>query len=315
MKKTSETIIFFGNERLATGVSTNAPTLQALVQAGYNVAAVVSHHEATQSRNARDLEIAKVAQQHKIPVLLPRRPLDVKEKLKAYKPTIGVLVAYGKIVPQSIIDLFPCGIVNIHPSLLPLHRGPTPIESVILEGAEQTGVSIMRLVKAMDAGPVFGQKIIPLSGKEDKQTLANTLLGEGRNILLELLPEIINGSATITPQDESKATFDSLLGKNDGALDWRKPAERLEREVRAFLEWPKSRSHLGDKEVVITKTHVVMSEVGAPGEVTVQGKELLISTGYGALAIDRLKPVGKQEMTVEAFLAGYGKTLQKSKPS
>ncbi|MGC1176964.1 MAG: methionyl-tRNA formyltransferase, partial [Candidatus Saccharimonadales bacterium] len=153
MKKTSKKIVFFGNERLATGVTTEVWTLRQLLEEGYVIAAVVVAQKNTgPSRSARPLEIVALAEKHHIPVLSPEKPADIAEKLQAFGADIGVLVAYGKIVPQSVIDIFPAGIVNIHPSLLPKHRGPTPIESAILNGDEETGVSLMKLTAQMDTG-------------------------------------------------------------------------------------------------------------------------------------------------------------------
>jgi len=304
MKKMSKKIVFFGNERLATGVQTSTPTLRALISAGYDIVAVVSNFEPGQSRSARGLEIKEVADENNIPLLLPSKLSAIKDQLREYDAQLGVLVAYGKIVPQSIIDIFPLGIVNIHPSLLPLHRGPTPIESVILEGAKKTGVSIMQLAKEMDAGPIFGQSELRLNGHETKQTLADDLLEIGKSMLLEILPSILDGSLMAIPQDESSATYDNLLTKEDGVIDWHKHAAQLEREVRAFIDWPKSRTTLGDKDIVITNATVI-DESGKPGTVMVKGKELIVCCGEKALKIDRLKPAGKNEMTAQAFLAGH----------
>ncbi len=305
----SETILFFGNERLATGVATSASTLEALVQAGYNIAAVVSNYETARSRKSRDLEIASVASKHNIPLLLPDKPSNISEQLKGYGAKIGVLVAYGKIVPQSIIDIFPHGIINIHPSLLPLHRGPTPIESVILEGADKTGVSIMQLSQAMDAGPVFGQSEVILHGDETKQAMANTLLDIGQTMLLELLPGIISGDVVAIPQDEAHATYGQLLSKSDGMIDWTKSAVQLEREIRAFLGWPQSRTTIAGKDVVITKARVT-DYSGKPGHIITEGKQLMICCSEDALYVERLKPAGKNEMTSEAFLAGHRHLLE-----
>ena len=176
MNETSKTtpnsgikVVFFGNERIATGVTTECPTLHKLIQNGFNVAAVVVHHEAKASRKQRVLEIADMAARYEIPVLSPSKPSDIIADLKKLQPTIGVLVAYGKIVPENIIDIFPAGIINIHPSLLPLHRGSTPIESVILGGERKTGVSLMRLAKKMDAGDVYAYSEYELAGNETKQ--------------------------------------------------------------------------------------------------------------------------------------------------
>lgn len=311
MTKTSATIVFFGNERLATGVTTQAPTLRTLIDAGYHIVCVVANQEEVHSANARELEIATVAREHQVPVLLPTRPTDIREQLQAYHADVGVLAAYGKIVPQSIIDIFPRGIVNVHPSLLPLHRGPTPIESAILEGASQTGVSIMQLVKEMDAGPIFAQKAIVLHGSETKQKLTDTLLQEGAALLLDVLPGILDGSLRPTPQKEENATYDNRLNKTEGVLDWQKPAVMLEREVRAFAHWPKSRATLAGKETVVTEAHVVPCS-DQPGSIRHTKKDLIIATAKDGLAIDRLKPAGKAEMTAAAFLAGYGRLLDKA---
>lgn len=306
MKTTSEAIVFFGNERLATGVKTTAPTLRALIKEGYNVAAVVSNYEQGISRSARELEIAKVAEEHNIPVLLPNKPMDIKDVLESYGAVAAVLVAYGRIVPEAIINIFPCGIINIHPSLLPRHRGPTPIESAILNNDIKTGVSIMSLSKAMDAGPVYGQSEVPLHN-ESKQELADKLLDIGSSMLVELLPGIIDGSVVALPQAESQASYDELINKEDGILDWNKPADQLEREIRAFIGWPQSRTNLGSKDIVITKASVAPDIPRAqPGHISIVDKHsLLIQTAQGSLSIERLKPAGKREMTVKEFLAGY----------
>jgi methionyl-tRNA formyltransferase len=301
MNKRSETILFFGNERLATGVHTSAQTLQALLKSGYQIAAVVANDEPSQSRNTRVLEVAEIAKVHNIPLLLPKKLLEIKEQLNAYQATAAVLVAYGRIIPQEIIDLFPKGIINIHPSLLPLHRGPTPIESAILAGDAKTGVSLMQLAKEMDAGPVFGQS-------ETKPELVENLLDIGQAMISELLPGILDGTTVAVPQDSTRATYDQLISKNDGVIDWQKPALQLEREVRAYLEWPKSRTTLGTTDVIITAATVV-DKVGTPGTIAIEDKQLIVHTSHQALQILQLKPAGKQEMAAEAFLAGYGKAL------
>jgi methionyl-tRNA formyltransferase len=309
MKKMSNRIVFFGNERRATGVNTTCPTLKALLDEGYDVVAVVSNFERGTSRSARSLEIAEVAEKHQIPLLLPDKPSEVANELRAYGAEVAVLVAYGKIVPQSVIDIFPRGIVNIHPSLLPLHRGPTPLESVILDGSSKTGVSLMQLAKAMDAGPVFGQSEVELKGDETKQELADRLLEIGSQMVVELLPGILDSSVVALPQDDSRATYDELLTKDQGLIDWDKPAKQLGREVRAYAEWPRSRATIGGKEVIVLEANVLDAK-GKPGAVSVtEEKQLLVATSEGSLIIERLKPAGKNEMTAKEFLTGYGQNL------
>ncbi len=300
------TIVFFGNERLATGVTTLCPTLHALIDSGYTVAAVVTDYKEVHSRSTRTLEIKNLADKHNIPVLLPRKPADIIEQLRSYDAAIGVLVAYGKIIPKSVIDLFPRGIINIHPSLLPLHRGPTPIESVLLSDERKTGVSIMQLSKAMDAGPVYAQQTFDPSldlAKASKQLLADTSLSMGGELLLKHLPAIIDGSLTPKPQNNSKATYDSLIQKSDGEIDWKKPAEKLEREIRAYAAWPGSRTVIAGKQVTVIEANVT-TEIGHPGSFAAKAGRLILHCAYGALEIKRLKPAGKPEMSAQAFLAG-----------
>lgn len=302
----SSRILFFGNERIATGVNTEVPTLQALIQAGYEVAAVVvAQNDPGKSRKARQLEIAAIAESHNIPVISPSKLSESVSDLASFKAEAAVLVAFGKIVPQTVIDIFPRGIINIHPSLLPKHRGPTPIESVILNGEGETGVSLMQLSAEMDAGPVFAQETILLNGRETKQQLADQLLGIGKDMLMNYLPQIIDGSLPPITQKESNATYDNRIGKVDGVLDFvGKNAEQLEREVRAFAGWPRSRAKIGTTEVVITQAHAADTN-GTPGTPLLDGTTLGIYASQGALVIDSLIPSGKKEMPTQAFLAGY----------
>lgn len=301
----SNKILFFGNERLATSVTTTAPTLQALLAAGYEITGVVvAQNESAQSRNARELEIVQIAAAHNIPVLSPAKLSDAKDEIAAHGADIGVLVAYGKLVPQDIIDLFPHGIINIHPSLLPRHRGPTPIESAILSGEPETGVSVMQLTSGMDAGPVYGQARLPLSGTETKQALADVLLTLGKGMVLELLPQILDGSLQPIAQDESQVTYDNLITKDVSTLDWQKPAVQLDREIRAYLGWPRSRTTLGTSEVIITAAHAEIGS-GRPGDMWIEDQRLGIYTSDGLLILEQLIPAGKSEMSGSAFLLGY----------
>ncbi len=310
MKKISKRIVFFGNERLATGVNTTTPVLLGLIKAGYDIAAVISNYTTGKSRNTRDLEIKKLAETYKIPLFLPDKPIDISKQISDYGAEAAVLVAYGKIVPQKIIDLFPRGIINIHPSLLPKHRGPTPIESVIINGDSKTGVSIMRLTKDMDSGPVFGQVKLKIRGKESKQDLANKLLDIGKAMILDLLPGILDDSVTASLQDGSLATYDKLITKEDGVINWQKSAVQLEREIRAYLGWPGSRTAIAGKEVIITKAHVGKKHETQDRKqineiIVARDKQMLAQTGDGTLIIDGLKPAGKKEISGEEFIRGY----------
>lgn len=304
MTKQLPTIVFFGNERLATGVTTSCPTLKALLAEGYQVAAVVLHNESAVTRNKRTLEIAGLAEANGIPVLYPNKLADASEELSAIKADIGVLVAFGKIIPQTTIDLFPYGIVNVHPSKLPLHRGPTPIESVIRNGETETAVSVMKLVREMDAGPVYAQRTLSVPGNISKQTLSDELSEIGSKMIVQYLPLVIEGSCVPKPQDDSRATYNSLINKSSSRLDWAKPAKVLEREIRAYRTWPKSTATIGGNQLIVSQADVVNTS-GTPGTFTATKKELIMHCGKGSLSIRQVQPVNKKEMPVQAFLAGY----------
>ena len=298
-------IIFFGNERLVSGLdSTDAPILSGLVEKGYDVVAVVSHHTDSKSRNQRPLEVAEIAQKHDIPLFLPNKPSEIDQEIRNLKPDIAVLVAYGRIISQTIIDLFPMGIVNIHPSLLPKYRGPTPIESAILNGDTQTGVSIMQLSAGMDDGPVYAQRTIELE-KDTKMELYEKVTATSTELFFEVFPSILNDSLKPTDQDDIQATYSKLLDKKDGVIDWGKPAEQLEREIRAYAHWPQSRTRLAGIDVMIADATVNNDVLLAPGTIQASKQRLLIGTSTTALEISSIKPAGKKEMPVQAFLSGY----------
>ena len=301
-------IVFFGNERLGTGLGTEVPVLRALIAAGYQITAVVvAQNDSGKSRAKRTLEIVHVAEAHDIPVLSPPKLIEIKDQLSQLEATAAVLVAYGKMVPRSVIDIFPRGIINIHPSLLPRHRGPTPIESVILSGETETGVSLMRLEAKMDAGPVYAQRPVKISTDETKAALADKLITIGKDMLIQYLPGILDGSLQPAAQDSAKASYDKLIEKADGLMDFQKTANQLDREVRAFAGWPRSRANIGTTEVIVTKAHVIDSK-GTAGTLWLENRQIGIHAAEGTLIIDRLIPAGKKDMDSAAFLAGYKPT-------
>jgi methionyl-tRNA formyltransferase len=301
----SNKIVFFGNERLGTGLGTSAPVLRSLINEGYDICAiVVAQSEMQKSRNSRTLEVEEVASAHNIPVLAPVHLNDIKDELIAMNAKAGVLIAYGKLIPKNIIDIFPRGIINIHPSLLPLHRGPIPIESVILNGEKETGVSLMKLVDKMDAGPIYAQAKSNLTGREYKDELATKLIELGAELLIENLPHILNGSRESIKQKDVLATYDERIKKEDGEMSFQKNAHELERQVRAYVGWPRSRTKIGSKDVIITRAHSADID-GTSGTLYFEGDIFGVHCSSGTLIIDKLIPAGKGEMTSREFLLGY----------
>ena len=302
----SKKVIFFGNERLATGVATTAPTLQALIKNGYDVQAVVVNEAADSLNKNRRLEIAEVALKNNITLHTPKKLRDIKSLLEECQADIGVLVAFGQMIPQEIIDLFPHGIINIHPSNLPLHRGPIPLESVILAGETSTAISIMQLVKAMDAGPVLAQERVTLIGNETKQDLADRLLEKGSCMIIDLLPKIFAGSIIPQPQGGQAATYDSLIKKEDGVISWQESASVIERKIRAYAGWPRATATLYEQSVILLQaTPIENTHQLQVGECFRDKNNLEIGCGDGStLAIHALQPIGKKPMAIKDFLNG-----------
>lgn len=308
-------IVFFGNERLVSGLpKTEAPILKGLIEQGYTVVAIVSHHSRSTSRNNRELEVADIAKEHNIPLYLPSRPSEIIDVLTSLNPDIAVLVAYGRIITQEVIDIFPQGIINIHPSMLPKYRGPTPIESAILNGDTETGISIMQLTAGMDEGPVYVQKSLKISKGWTKFRLYQDVAYWSTQLFFEHFPAILSGSLQPVAQDHSKATYSKLIKKSDGNIDWKnKTAEQLEREVHAYEGWPQSRTSLGGIEVILTDVEALPHTSGEAGDFVFDDKgevqSIAVNTKEGCLYIWALKPLGKKEMPVKAFLAGYKSKL------
>lgn len=233
-----------------------------------------------------------------------------------FESKIGVLIDFGIIVEQKAIDVFPLGIVNSHFSLLPQWRGADPITFSILSGQNKTGVSLMLLVEAMDEGPLLAVGEYDLDKDITTPKLTEDLIHLSYALLKDTLPRYVAGEVKSAPQERvasivgysDKPSYSRKLTKEDGILDWTKPAEQLEREVRAYLDWPKSRTILGGHAVIITDAHAEAGE-GTPGELWRSGKHLGVYCSKGVLMIERLKPAGKGEMDIAGFLNGYGKDL------
>lgn len=298
MTHTSKTILFFGTDDFS------AVSLRELIEHGFTIGAVITKPDNRKGRG-RELQaplVKQIAIEHDIPVWQPLKMSEIAAQVKALTQTngekpIGVLVSYGKIIPQAIIDLFEPGIVNVHPSLLPKYRGPSPIESAILNGDTETGVSIMQLSAEMDAGPVYKQVTFSLNDTETGPELETKLAELGAQELATILLSIMNGALQPTTQNDSVATYCQLLTKEDGLLNPQNlTAEQAERKVRAFLAYPKTKATIAGHSVVITNAHVSST-----------GSSILdIECNDGQfLSVDELIGPSGRAMNAKAFLNGY----------
>jgi Methionyl-tRNA formyltransferase len=252
-------IVFFGNEQLAQGLNNPiTPTFNGLIASDNEVIALVLPRRIKMtSRKAHELKIVEAAQENNIDIIYADE-VDLPKTLQDLNATIGVLVSYGKIVPQSVIDAFPHGIVNIHPSLLPKYRGSTPLEIAIVNGDSETGVSLMALTAGMDSGPVYTQEKITLSPDETKYTLYEKAINLGSELLLNNIDDIMSGKLKPSEQDESEATFTQQLSKTNGDLDLiTETSAECERKIRAYLGFPKTRVNLLENKIIVTKAKVL----------------------------------------------------------
>lgn len=240
-----------------------------------------------------------------------RSDLDDLISTGLFESQLAILIDFGIIVSQIVIDSFAFGIINSHFSLLPQWRGADPISFSILSGQPKTGVSLMMIDQGMDTGKILTQKSTTIDADETTPSLTNKLINLSDDLLQEYIPRYANGEVTPRRQPHpDRATYSRKLTKQDGILDFNKSAEVLEREVRAFIDWPKSRTAIGGKDVIITQTSVDLTKSGPAGTVfKTSDKKIGIHTRQGALIIEALKPAGKKEMPVKAFLAGYGDSI------
>jgi len=307
MKKMSKKIVFFGNERLATGVTTKNPVMKKLVDAGFVIDCLILNQDAYNSRNLRALEAEEFANLNNIKVHKPSSIDEVKKIVAESGCEIAVLVAYGKLIPESVIEMFPLGIINIHPSLLPDKRGSTPIEQTILDGDKIAGVSLMRLAKGMDSGPIYDQIRIEISGKESKQELSDLLNRAGADLLAKNLNDIIGGDLKPVEQPTEGVTVTKQLNKTDGIIDWKEKAAIIERKCRAYQGWPKLKTVLFSKNVDIEQVEVGEKTLQEPGKITADKDSLKVAALGDEIEIISLKPENKKSMSGKAFIAGYKK--------
>lgn len=291
----SSKLVFFGTEDFSL------PSLKALVEHGFNVVAVVTKPDSPRGRSGQLVApvVKSYAESKNIPVYQPLKLSDIHAELISLSPNAAVLVSYGKLLPQRTLDVFnPIGVINVHPSLLPKYRGPAPIEAAIVNGDKTTGISIMRLTAGMDEGPIFAQTTIPLDGTETKPALTASLANAGATFLAETLPSILSGQLLPTPQQNDDVSYTSLLTKDLGILEpLTDDAYALERKVRAYLTFPKTRLKIKNTDVIVTSAKVVPEYDAAP--------LVIRCTNNTYLEVRELIAPSGKSMSGEAFLRGY----------
>jgi methionyl-tRNA formyltransferase len=308
-------IVFFGTPEFAV------PSLDALVQASHQVVAVITQPDKPRGRGQR-VSAAPVkarAEALGIPVWQPEK-LRVDaflDDVRALGADLGVVAAYGKILPEALLQIPRLGMINVHASLLPRYRGAAPIQRAIMEGETHTGVTIMRVVKALDAGAMILADAIPIEPEETGGELEARLATLGARLLLPAIEQLARGTAVETPQDDSQATYAARILKTDGAIAWDRPAQAIHDQARALSPWPHAYTFLEGARYVLhrTRPHASRADVGAasaaadaaaPGTILPAAKgHLLIQAGGGTvLEVLNLQEEGRRVLPVRDFLAG-----------
>ncbi len=301
-------IVFFGTPELAV------PTLEA-VAGRHAVTAVVCQPDKAQGRSKALVPppVKARAQELGIPVHQPVKLNDGEFEtwLKHQQPGVCVLVAYGRILKQPILDVPGHGFLNLHPSMLPKYRGPSPIQSAILEGETETGITIMRIGLEMDSGDILLQRAYPIADDDTAETLTGTLAGTGARMMLEALDQIERGTASFTPQDHERATYCKMIGKDDARIDWRAPARDIRNRVRAFVPWPVAQSTLRGEVLRIYAARAVPHfGTEPPGTIVEVAKDhFTVATSEGGLLVERVQAPGKRVMSAAEFLRGRPLTV------
>ena len=299
-------IIFMGTPYLA------AVALEKLIGSRHEVVAVVTQPDKASGRGltTRFSPVKQLAVESGIPVLQPVkvREQEAIDEIKAFGPELIVVAAYSQLLPDEILSMAPYGCINIHPSLLPKHRGAAPLRGAILSGDPVTGVTIMKMAKKLDAGDIILQEELRMDPKENVNTLTPKLAELGGQMLLKVIEQLEAGTAKEIPQDEAASTYISQLGKETGRIQFGEPADAIERKIRAYNPWPSAFTTIGRKIFKIWDADVSDVPEGCenvPGAVIyVDKKSLLVGCGEKCLRLNEVQMEGKKRMTMEEFLRG-----------
>jgi methionyl-tRNA formyltransferase len=296
-------IVFFGTPAFAV------PTLDALLASPHSVVAVVTQPDRPRGRGHKieDAPVKAHALAASIPVLQPDRLKDPQfvAALRGLGADVGVVAAYGRILTDDVLAAPRLGMLNVHASLLPKYRGAAPVHRAVMAGESRTGVTIMRVVKALDAGPMLAAAPRPIASDETSDAVERDLARLGAALLVASLDAVAAGRAVETPQDESAATYAPRLTKDDAIVDWSRPAVAIHDQIRGLHPWPHAASVVRGRRLILLRSSPTAAAAPSPGAVLeAHGDRLIVGTGAGALALLQVQPEGKRPMNAREFLAG-----------
>ncbi len=294
-------LVFMGSPEFAL------PVLRILTQ-GYQVVGVVTQPDrpAGRGRVLTPSPVKLLADELHIPVIQPRRLSEPAafQALQDWSPDLIVVAAFGQILRPAVLDLPKLGCVNVHGSLLPRWRGAAPIQAAIHHGDAQTGITIMCMDPGVDTGAILSQRSIPIDERDTAGSLSEKLSALGAELLIETLPRYLAGEVQPQTQDEAEATYAPMVKKEDGILDFSKPAIELERRVRAYHPWPGAFTYWNGQVLKIHRAHVAEDRMEPAGTKIIHQASPAITTSNGLLVIDELQMAGRTTQSGPAFLRG-----------
>jgi methionyl-tRNA formyltransferase len=299
-------IVFFGTPAFAEA------SLRALLRAGHQVVGVVTQPDRPHGRSRSVLvppPVKLLAEAEQLPVLQPERPTGdlFLAGLKRFDADLGVVVAYGHILRQQVLDAPRLGMLNVHASLLPRLRGAAPVQWAIARGDTRTGVSIMRMEAGLDSGPVLHQVATTIGEDETGGELTRRLAALGAEALVETLSRLPRHALGGQPQDDALATYAPKITRETARIDWTANAAQVARTIRAFDPIPGAWSRLGETELKLFGARPSAASAGEPGTMAVDGDRLIVAAGGGAVEIAEVQPAGKKRLEVSAWLRGAGR--------
>lgn len=298
-------VAFFGTPEFAV------PSLQCLLDGPDHVVGVVCQPDqpAGRGQQLQAPPVKRLAERHGVPVA---QPVKVKTEalptlLRGWAPDLGVVAAYGRILPRAVLELPRLGCINVHASLLPRYRGAAPIQWALLRGEATTGVTIMRMNERMDEGDILLQRSLPIAPDATFDTVQPLLADLGAAALMEALAALRAGTLRAVPQDDAAATYAPMIRKQDGAIDWTQSAAAIGRQVRAFTPWPSAFTRHGQRLLKIHRAHALAdAPAAAPGTVLGLDDVICVATGAGVLAVEMLQLEGRRILPAREFVRGGG---------
>ena len=296
-------IVFFGTPDFAV------PTLDALLASRHTVVAVVTQPDRPRGRGQKivDAPVKARAAAAGLPILQPARLKDPAfvDALRAFHSDLGVVAAYGRILTDEVLAITRLGMINVHASLLPAYRGAAPVHRAVIAGETETGVTIMRVVKALDAGPMLALARRTIDPDDTSDAVEQDLARIGAALLVRSVDDLTAGTAVDTPQDDAAATYAHRLTKDDSRIDWSESAAAIHNRIRGLHPWPHAAAFINGRRVILLRSSIDAGDVREPGTVLeAHGDRLTVATGNGVLRLIALQPEGKRPMAVRDFLAG-----------